>query len=79
MTYDERRESQFEPPDPTSWALRKRSWVLYRERGKFRERRGVRVPDTAILGTLGRMARLGTTGSAFSLRHFPWTSPSAER
>ena len=34
---------------------------------KFRERRGVRVPDTATLGTLWRMARLGTTGSAFSL------------
>jgi len=50
--YDPRPESQFEPPGPTSWVLRKLSLALYRERGKFREGRGVRVPDTAILGTL---------------------------
>jgi len=54
MTYcdDERQRSQLEPPDPSPWVLRKRLWTIYREWGEFREGRGVRVPDTVILGTL---------------------------
>jgi len=36
MTYDERPDSQFEPPDPTSWVLRKKSSVYTRNAANFR-------------------------------------------
>jgi len=59
MTYDERRHTHVELPDPSSWVLRKRSWVIYREWGEIQEGRGVRVSDTEIiLGALWRITRL---------------------